>query len=146
MAFAENPATTVLANPDLPANKNNKGSSLLNLCRNWGGSFGIAFVTTMLQRRAQCHQSVLVGGITSADGAVDQFVNRSSHYLMTRGASAPDAIHQSYELVLSMMTQQATMLAFMDCFRLLAFVVMIGLPIALFIRRFEVGGGATAGH
>lgn len=100
----------------------------------------------MLQRRAQYHQSVLVGGITSADGAVGQFVNRSSHYLMTRGASAPDAIHQSYELVLSMMTQQATMLAFMDCFRLLAFVVMIGLPIALFIRRFEVGGGATAGH
>ena len=44
------------------------------------------------------------------------------------------------------MTQQATMLAFMDCFRLLAFVVMISLPIALFIRRFEVGVGATAGH
>jgi MFS transporter, DHA2 family, multidrug resistance protein len=135
-----------LAYSYLPANKNNKGSSLLNLCRNWGGSFGIAFVTTMLQRRAQYHQSVLVSGITSADGAVGQFVNRSSHYLMTRGASGPDAIHQSYGLVSSMMTQQATMLAFMDCFRLLAFVVMIGLPIALLIRRFEVGGGATAGH
>ena len=52
-----------LAYSYLPANKNNKGSSLTNLCRNWGGSFGIAFVTTMIQRRAQYHQSVLVSGL-----------------------------------------------------------------------------------
>jgi DHA2 family multidrug resistance protein len=45
-----------LAYSYLPANKNNKGSSLTNLCRNWGGSFGIAFVTTMLERRTQYHQ------------------------------------------------------------------------------------------
>jgi MFS transporter, DHA2 family, multidrug resistance protein len=36
-----------LAYSYLAKNKNNKGSSLTNLCRNWGGSFGIAFVTTM---------------------------------------------------------------------------------------------------
>ena len=29
------------------------------------------------------------------------------------------------------------MLAFMDCFHLLAMVVIIGLPLAFFIRRFE---------
>ena len=33
-----------LAYSYLPKNKNNKGSSLTNLCRNWGGSFGIAFI------------------------------------------------------------------------------------------------------
>ncbi len=135
-----------LAYSYLPANKNNKGSSLTNLCRNWGASFGIAFVTTMLQRRSQYHQSVLVGNITSADGLVGQFVNRSSHYLMTRGTSGPDAIHQSYGLISSMMMNQASMLAFMDCFRLLAFVVVIGLPLAFFIRRFQVGAGAGAAH
>ncbi len=100
----------------------------------------------MLERRTQYHQTVLVSGITSADGAVGQFVNQSSHYLMTRGASAPDAIHQSYGLVSSLMTQQATMLAFMDCFHLLALAVVIGLPLAFFIRRFEVGKGAGAAH
>ena len=63
-----------LAYSYLPKNKNNKGSSLTNLCRNWGGSFGIAFVTTMLERRTQYHQSVLVSNLTSADGTVRQFV------------------------------------------------------------------------
>ena len=44
------------------------------------------------------------------------------------------------------MTQQATMLAFMDCFRLLGVVVLIGLPLTFFIRGFQIGkaGGVAA--
>jgi len=135
-----------LAYSYLPANKNNKGSSLTNLCRNWGGSFGIAFVTTMLERRTQYHQSVLVSNLTSADWTVRQFIRTSSHYLVTRGASTPDAIHQAYGLVGSQMTQQASMLAFMDCFHLLALVVLMGLPLAFLIRRFEIGKAGGAAH
>jgi FAD/FMN-containing dehydrogenase len=56
-----------LAYSYLPKNKNNKASSLTNLFRNQGGSFGIAFVTTVLARRAQYHQSVLVAHVTSFD-------------------------------------------------------------------------------
>ena len=74
-----------LAYSYLPRNKNNKGSSLTNLCRNWGGSFGIAFVTTMLERRTQYHQSVLVSNSLPLMERVQQFVNTSSHYLVTRG-------------------------------------------------------------
>jgi DHA2 family multidrug resistance protein len=135
-----------LAYSYLPRNKNNKGSSLTNLCRNWGASFGIAFVTTMLERRTQYHQSVLVSNLTFADTSVQQFVRTSSHFLVTRGATTPDAIHQAYGLVGSMMTQQATMLAFMDCFHLLAIVVLAGLPLAFLARRFEIGNAAGAGH
>jgi len=135
-----------LAYSYLPANKNNKGSSLTNLCRNWGGSFGIAFVTTMLERRTQYHQSVLVSNLTSADWTVRQFIRTSSHYLVTRGASTPDAIHQAYGLVGSQMTHQASMLAFMDCFHLLALVVLMGLPLAFLIRRFEIGKAGGAAH
>jgi MFS transporter, DHA2 family, multidrug resistance protein len=137
---------TQLAYSYLPKNKNNKGSSLTNLCRNWGGSFGIAFVTTMLERRSQYHQSVLVRHLTSADGSVQQFVNNTSHYLLTRGTSGPEAIHQSYGLVASLMTQQATMLAAMDCFHLLGLVVILGLPLAFLIRRFQIGDTGGAGH
>jgi MFS transporter, DHA2 family, multidrug resistance protein len=137
---------TQLAYSYLPKNKNNKGSSLTNLCRNWGGSFGIAFVTTMLQRRAQYHQSVLVSHLTSADGTVQQFVHNTSRYLLTRGTSGPDAIHQSYGLASSLMTQQATMLAAMDCFHLLGLVVILGLPLAFLIRHFEIGAAAGASH
>ena len=137
---------TQLAYSYLPKNKNNKGSSLTNLCRNWGASFGIAFVTTMLERRTQFHQHILVSHLTLADGTVQQFTRSASNYLLSRGASGPDAIHQSYGLVSSMMTQQATMLAAMDCFHLLGLVVLFGLPLAFFIRRFQIPIGAGARH
>jgi len=137
---------TQLAYSYLPKNKNNKGSSLTNLCRNWGASFGIAFVTTMLERRTEYHQSVLVCHLTSADPSVRQFVRASSHFLVTRGATTPDAIHQAYGMVQSTMTQQATMLAAMDCFHLLGLIVLTGLPLALLIRRFEIGKAAGAAH
>jgi DHA2 family multidrug resistance protein len=135
-----------LAYSYLPKNKNNKGSSLTNLCRNWGASFGISFVTTMLERRTQYHQSVLVTNLTSADPSVRQFVRTSSHFFVTRGASTPDAIHQAYGMVGSVMTQQAAMLAFMDCFHLLAVIVLAGLPLAVLIRPFEIGKAAPTGH
>jgi MFS transporter, DHA2 family, multidrug resistance protein len=137
---------TQLAYSYLPKNKNNKGSSLTNLCRNWGASFGIAFVTTMLERRTQYHQNVLVSNLTSGDESVRQFVRTSSHFLMTRGATTPDAIHQAYGMVQSSMTQQATMLACMDCFHLLGLIVLTGLPLAFLIRRFEIGKASGAAH
>jgi hypothetical protein len=52
------------------------------------------------------------------------------------GATGPDAIDQAYGLAANLMTQQAAMLAFMDCFHLLSLVVLAGLPLAFFIRRF----------
>ncbi len=61
----------------LPRGKNNKASSLTNLFRNQGASFGIAFVTTVLARRAQYHQSVLVTHVTSF--AHRQTKNDKSH-------------------------------------------------------------------
>jgi hypothetical protein len=105
-----------------------------------------ALYTTMLERRTRYHQSVLVSHLTSADGAVQQFVNQVSHYLLTRGTSGPDAIDQSYGLISSQMTQQATMLAAMDCFHLLGVAVILGLPLAITIQRFEIGKAAGAAH
>lgn len=137
---------TQLAYSYLPKNKNNKASSLTNLCRNWGGSFGIAFVTTMLERRTQYHQTVLISHLTSADGTVEQFVHSASHYLVTRGTSGADAIHQSYGLAARLMKQQATMLAAMDCFHLLGLVILLGLPLAFLIRRFEVASAGGTAH
>ena len=77
---------------------------------------------------------------------MQQFVNSASHYLVTRGTSGADAIHQSYGLAASLMTKQATMLAAMDCFHLLGWVVILGLPLAFLIRRFQIGSAAGAAH
>src|SRR5438132_12410553 len=49
----------------LPREKNNAASGLINLFRNIGASVGISFVTTMLARRTQFHQSVITAHATA---------------------------------------------------------------------------------
>src|SRR6202522_2099602 len=46
---------TVIAYSQLTPQQNNKASSLTNFLRNWGGSFGIAFVPTISERRQNFH-------------------------------------------------------------------------------------------
>jgi MFS transporter, DHA2 family, multidrug resistance protein len=62
LAFLFAPINTA-AYAFLPPGKNNAASGLMNLARNIGGSVGIAFSMTMLARRQQLHQSVLVGRV-----------------------------------------------------------------------------------
>ena len=67
----------------LPREKNNAASGLMNLARNIGGSVGISFVTTMLDRRAQKHMSDLMSHLSSSNaqfqatlrGMAQQFVS-----------------------------------------------------------------------
>ncbi len=44
-------------------------TGIFNLMRNLGGSFGIAMVTTLLARRAQVHQAIMVAHMTPYDPA-----------------------------------------------------------------------------
>ena len=56
-------------------------SAIYNLLRNLGGSFGVAFVTTVLSRRAQFHQTHLVEHLTPFDRAYQIFSGQSSQLL-----------------------------------------------------------------
>src|SRR3989475_3739936 len=80
-----------LAYSNLAKHKNSKASSLTNLFRNQGGSFGIAFVTTLLARRAQYHQSVLVTHVTSFDRTFSENVQSIANRFVDHGYSAADA-------------------------------------------------------
>ena len=133
-----------LAYSYLPRNKNNKASSLTNLFRNQGASFGIAFVTTMLARRAQYHQSVLVTHVTRFDRSFSANVEAIASRFIDHGYSAADAAASAVAQVYAVVQQQATILGFLDCFWLLGLVAFIGPLLAIFIRKFHQGGGAAA--
>src|SRR5258706_6742182 len=80
-----------LAYSNLAKHKNNKASSLTNLFRNQGGSFGIAFVTTLLARRTQYHQSVLLAHATPLDSAYRDLLGSLTGYYSSHGFSGADA-------------------------------------------------------
>lgn len=118
----------------LPKEKNNKASSLTNLFRNLGGSFGISFVTTMLARRGQFHQNVLAEHINNTDPiALDSF-HHLVRTLESAGLSTHTATVKAQALTGQLLDRQVSILSFLDCFWLLALVALIGVPLAIFVK------------
>jgi DHA2 family multidrug resistance protein len=134
-----------LAYSFLPKNKNNKASSLTNLFRNQGGSVGIAFVTTVLARRTQYHQSVLVAHATPFQQHYREKLDALSQYFVTHGLTAPDAALHAKAQLARIIQQQAAFLGFLDCFWLLGCACLIGAPLVFFTRKFRLAGAGT-GH
>src|SRR5260370_7989765 len=85
-----------LAYSQLRPDQNNRASSLTNLFRNWGGSFGIAFITTAAERRHQFHQTNLGSAIGETSQQLANRVNELTSYLVTKGFSGPDAANPAH--------------------------------------------------
>jgi MFS transporter, DHA2 family, multidrug resistance protein len=130
-----------LAYSNLPKHKNNKASNLTNLFRNQGGSFGIAFVTTLLARRTQYHESVLVAHATPLDERYRQLLASLTNYFGTHGLSHSDAAVRAQAQAFDLLDRQATFLGFLDCFTALGWFVLMGVPRVFPILKFRTTGG-----
>jgi DHA2 family multidrug resistance protein len=136
----------VLAYSQLRPDQNNKASSLTNLFRNWGGSFGIAFITTAAERRRQFHQTNLGSAIAAAPYELGNRVTELTHYFVTRGFSGPDAASAAHGYLYQQLQHQVGLLSFMDCFRVIAWLTLAAVPLLLFVRRFKPAGKPPAAH
>ena len=137
---------TVITYSQLKPSQNNKASSLTNFFRNWGGSFGVAFITTAVERRRDFHQSTVGNNLPASAGGLQQQVSQAAAYLQTHGFSHSDALSAAYTRIYSQLQAQTHLLAFMDCFHVIGIITLIAAPLALLTRRFVIGGGAPAGH
>ena len=136
----------ILAYSQLRPDQNNRASSLINLARNWGGSFGIAFITTASERRHQFHQVNLGSAIDVTSQQLAGRLNTLSHYFITRGFSGPDAAAAAKGYFYQQFQHQVSLLAFMDCFRVIAWLTLAGVALLLLIQRFKPGGKPEAAH
>ena len=124
----------------LPREKNNAASGLMNLARNIGGSVGISFVTTMLDRRAQVHQSDLVKNLSATSPRLQSMLNGIAQSLQARGYDAVTAMHMAYARVQALVFGQATMLSYIDCFWLLGVAIGCMIPLVFFMKKTKAGG------
>jgi MFS transporter, DHA2 family, multidrug resistance protein len=74
----------VVAYSELRPEQNNRASSLTNFFRNWGGSFGIAFITMASERRLDYHQSVLSASVPQTSLLLEQRVRAITSFLAAR--------------------------------------------------------------
>jgi DHA2 family multidrug resistance protein len=136
----------VLAYSQLRPDQNNRASSLTNLFRNWGGSFGIAFITTAAERRHQFHQTILGSAIGATSQPLADRTSLLTNYFVTKGLTTPDAAKVAQGYIYEQFQHQVSFLSFMDCFRVIAWITLAAVPLLLLVRRFKPGGKAPAGH
>ncbi len=137
---------SVIAYSQLKPGQNNKASSITNFFRNWGGSFGIAFATTVLERRQNFHQSTVGANLPASQPALFNQVQQMAAYLEAHGVSHADAMGAALARVYHQLQAQTQMLSFMDCFHIIGVITLIAAPIVLLTRKFRIGGGPTGGH
>jgi DHA2 family multidrug resistance protein len=118
-------------------------TGIYNLMRNLGGSVGISLVTTLLARRAQLHQNVLVAKMTPYDPVFRQRLEALRQTLTPKvGPSA--AAQQALAILYRTLVSQATLLAFVDNFRLLTVLSVCSIPLAMLLKRVRARPAAGA--
>lgn len=138
MGFLFIPLTT-LTMSGIRKEEMGNATAIYNLLRNLGGSFGVAFVTTMLARGAQFHQTHLTAGLSPFDRTY-QISRQALEQVMTlkgAGTSAQDAADVS---IYSQLIRQATMMSYNDAFYLLSICMVVILPLVFLMRQGKVEG------
>ena len=121
----------------LPTQYRSEATALFSLVRNVGGSIGISIAETYLARATQASHQAIAAHVTPynealRDPAVASFWNLHS----TTGLSALNLE----------VTQQATMIAYLDCFMLMAVICAMMIPLLLIMRQARPAGGARPAH
>jgi MFS transporter, DHA2 family, multidrug resistance protein len=140
MAFLFVPINTA-AYAFLPREKNNAASGLMNLARNIGGSVGISLVTTQLDRRTQVHLHDLSRNLSASNPAFQSTLQGATRAMQAHGASAAYATQQAYALIEGTLQRQASMLAYIDDFRLLGISILAMVPLVFLMKKSKPGGG-----
>jgi len=140
MAFLFVPINTA-AYAFLPRDKNNAASGLMNLARNIGGSVGISLATTMLDRRTQVHLNDLSLNLSASNPAFQSMLQGATQAMRAHGSSASFATQQAYALIEGTVQRQATMLAYLDDFRLIGIAILAMVPLVFLMKKGRPGGG-----
>ena len=121
----------------LPAEKTNAAAGLMNFMRNIGQSVGTSAVTTLIARRSQYHQSVLVGYTASA--RFHDATTALAMRLTTAGLSVDAARRQALARMYALVQSQAAVLSYVEVYWLLA-MASAGMFVASFLlKRNEPG-------
>ena len=145
MALLFVPLTTVTMDSIRPERMGN-ATSLFNLMRNLGGSIGIAATGTMLARRSQANTAILGSHVSSYDAVARGMFERMQAAFMAAGADAVTAMQRAEAAMFGMVQRQATMVAFVSIFQLLAVVFVAMVPLVLLMKRPRSRARVEAAH
>lgn len=125
LGFLFVPLTTI-AFATLPAHLRGEGTGLYNLSRNIGSSVGISVVSALLTENVQANHAEISAYVTPFNHnfdmpAISQYLNPAT----AAGRAALDSI----------ITEQATVISYIDDFKLLMVMSILAMPLVLLLRK-----------
>jgi len=134
--------------------QSNDVSGLTNLARNIGGSTGTAFVATMLTRRQQAHEAVMVRNMVPGNEAFRNRVNNLKGMFNGGGNAAGSGfggkasgnLHAAQAFLYNQMHRQSAMLAYTDIIAVMAVFCGIMIPLVMAIGRTRQPAGDAPAH
>jgi DHA2 family multidrug resistance protein len=132
---------TLVAYIGISPEKNNTVAGIINFMRNMGSSVGTSLVTTLIARRSQFHQQILVDYTRADSSNFQNTLNGLTQHLAHSGLSLHEAQGQAYARIYQELQAQAASLAYIDTFMVLAVGAGIMFCLAFLLKRNDPGGG-----
>ncbi|HEY0297171.1 MAG TPA: MDR family MFS transporter [Bordetella sp.] len=108
------------------------GTAIFSLMRNIGSSIGISIVQTVVTRNSQTVHASLAEHVSRGESGWQQYFDL--------------ATETGRESVNRIIDQQASMIAYLDAFKLMFIATLCILPLVIFIRRRRSAGSGAAAH
>jgi MFS transporter, DHA2 family, multidrug resistance protein len=109
----------------------NEGAAFFSLARNLGSSIGISIVETLLTRNTQIVHSQLAEHVSPFSAVMH--AQMPTGVMSARGLAA----------INGEVTQQATMVAYLDNFKLMRWLCLAAIPMAVFLRKGSARRGES---
>jgi DHA2 family multidrug resistance protein len=123
----------------LPPAEVPQGAGLYNLFRQLGGSFGVAALTTLLDRRAAMHRFQLSEHVGPLDPAAALQMDALQRSFALRGLGGGGAERAAAAVLDGRVGAHASLHAFQDAYLWIAALFVLALPLVYFVAREAPG-------
>lgn len=119
-------------------------TSIFSLLRNLGGSFGVAFVTTFLARRAQFHQFRFSEHLNPFDPRYQFSVNKAIEVLGSKTGGAGNLAANG--MIYQRLMRESNYSSFVDAFYVSSIIMLCILPLVFLLKRPKHENAPVAAH
>ncbi|HKI46523.1 MAG TPA: DHA2 family efflux MFS transporter permease subunit [Balneolales bacterium] len=109
-----------------------ESSGILSMIRQLGGSFGVALITTLIDRRVVFHRTALAVHINQYNPQFQQWFASTVQHFVSTGSALSTARQQGYKALSYILMQQSSVLAYNDTYYVIGLFFLVISPLLLF--------------
>jgi DHA2 family multidrug resistance protein len=114
-------------------------AGLYNMARNLGGSVGLALLGVYIDRRNAFHDAIIRDSVTANSLIGQDHIAASSAGFLAQAGDKAYASMQALGQLAGEMQQQAAVITYSETFHVLAWALLLVMPLALFLRKPKLG-------